>query len=196
MGRSLMQALALAVMDMRRRRNECLTLEHVLLAMTHERTGRIILEGLGVDLAALRHDLEEHITRYLPSLEEGEDIEVVQSPAVERTLERAFRHMQSAGRSRAEVGDMLAAMYEEEDCFAVYFLRRQGVTRLDVLEFISHDLPQILHEQNFENDIARVNDAHSGMAADGGTGDGAKASALEKYTRDLVELARWLGVTV
>ena len=180
MGRSLMQALALAVMDMRRRRNECLTLEHVLLAMTHERTGRIILEGLGVDLAALRHDLEEHITRYLPSLEEGEDIEVVQSPAVERTLERAFRHMQSAGRSRAEVGDMLAAMYEEEDCFAVYFLRRQGVTRLDVLEFISHDLPQILHEQNFENDIARVNEAHSGMAADGGTGEGAKASALEK----------------
>ncbi len=194
MGRSLMQALALAVMDMRRRRNECLTLEHVLLAMTHERTGRIILEGLGVDLAALRHDLEEHITRYLPSLEEGEDIEVVQSPAVERTLERAFRHMQSAGRSRAEVGDMLAAMYEEEDCFAVYFLRRQGVTRLDVLEFISHDLPQILHEQNFENDIARVNDAHSGMAADGGTGDGAKASALEKYTRDLVELARQGGI--
>lgn len=54
MGRSLMQALALAVMDMRRRRNECLTLEHILLAMTHEHMGRVILEGLGVDLGELR----------------------------------------------------------------------------------------------------------------------------------------------
>ncbi len=156
MGRSLMQALALAVMDMRRRRNECLTLEHVLLAMTHERIGRIILEGLGVDLAELRHALDEHLTRYLPALEEGAVLEVVQSPAVERALERALMHMQSAGRSRAEVGDLLAAMYEEEDSFAVYFLRRQGISRLDILDFISHDLPQIVHEQSFEADIARV----------------------------------------
>lgn len=83
-------------------------------------------------------------------------LEVIQSPAVERALERALRHMQSAGRSRAEVGDLLAAMFEEEDCFAVYFLRRQGISRLDILEFISHDLPQILHERNLEADISRV----------------------------------------
>ena len=140
MGRSLMQALALAVMDMRRRRNECLTLEHILLAMTHEHMGRVILEGLGVDLGELRHELDEHISRYLPALEEDAVLEVIQSPAVERALERALRHMQSAGRSRAEVGDLLAAMFEEEDCFAVYFLRRQGISRLDILEFISHDL--------------------------------------------------------
>ena len=70
MGRSLMQALALAVMDMRRRRYECLTLEHILLAMTHEHMGRVILEGLGVDLGELRHELDEHISRYLPALEE------------------------------------------------------------------------------------------------------------------------------
>ncbi len=194
MGRSLMQALALAVMDMRRRRNECLTLEHVLLAMTHERIGRIILEGLGVDLAELRHALDEHLTRYLPALEEGAVLEVVQSPAVERALERALMHMQSAGRSRAEVGDLLAAMYEEEDSFAVYFLRRQGISRLDILDFISHDLPQIVHEQSFEADIARVGEARrraEGEEGESGEGqENRKASALEKYTRDLVELAR------
>ena len=89
MGRSLMQALALAVMDMRRRRNECLTLEHILLAMTHEHMGRVILEGLGVDLGELRHELDEHISRYLPALEEDAVLEVIQSPAVERALERA-----------------------------------------------------------------------------------------------------------
>ena len=189
-----MQALALAVMDMRRRRNECLTLEHVLLAMTHERIGRIILEGLGVDLAELRHALDEHLTRYLPALEEGAVLEVVQSPAVERALERALMHMQSAGRSRAEVGDLLAAMYEEEDSFAVYFLRRQGISRLDILDFISHDLPQIVHEQSFEADIARVGEARrraEGEEGESGEGqENRKASALEKYTRDLVELAR------
>lgn len=198
MGRSLMQALALAVMDMRRRRNECLTLEHVLLAMTHERIGRIILEGLGVDLAGLRHALDEHLTRYLPALEEGAVLEVVQSPAVERTLERALMHMQSAGRSRAEVGDLLAAMYEEEDSFAVYFLRRQGISRLDILDFISHDLPQIVHEQSFEADIARAGEARQrteGEEGESGEGqENRKASALEKYTRDLVGLARQGGI--
>lgn len=196
MGRSLMQALALAVMDMRRRRNECLTLEHILLAMTHEHMGRVILEGLGVDLGELRHELDEHISRYLPALEEDAVLEVIQSPAVERALERALRHMQSAGRSRAEVGDLLAAMFEEEDCFAVYFLRRQGISRLDILEFISHDLPQILHERNLEADISRVGEARRGGAEEeaGEAQDSRKASALEKYTRDLVELARQGGI--
>ena len=65
MGRSLMQTLAVAVMEMRGRRHECLTLEHILLAMTHERTGRLILEGCGVDLAELRRQLDTYLTTFI-----------------------------------------------------------------------------------------------------------------------------------
>lgn len=144
MGRSLMQTLAVAVMEMRGRRHECLTLEHILLAMTHERTGRLILEGCGVDLAELRRQLDTYLTTFIATQSESDDGEVLQTVAVERVLERAIRQIRSAGRVKAEVGDVLAAMFEEEDCWAVYFLRRQDVTRMDVLEYISHDLPAAL----------------------------------------------------
>ena len=85
MARSLMQALALAVMEMRSRRHECLTVEHLLLAMTREQLGRVILKGCGADIPALRHQLEEYLSRYLPATgpEPSAESEVLQTEALE-----------------------------------------------------------------------------------------------------------------
>lgn len=185
MARSLMQALALAVMEMRSRRHECLTVEHVLLAMTREQLGRVILKGCGADLPTLRHQLDEYLSRYLPAVgpEQPEpESEVLQTEALERVLERALAHVQSSGRKDADVGDVLAAMFEEPDCWAAFYLRKQGVDRLRVLEFISHELPEILRQ------AAR---RRSSEAAEKPQQEEApQASALERYAVDLVEKAK------
>lgn len=188
MGRSLMQTLAVAVMEMRGRRHECLTLEHILLAMTHERTGRTILEGCGVDVPELRRQLDAYLSTFVARTE-AEEGEVLQTVAVERVLERAIRQIRSAGRARAEVGDVLAAMFEEEDCWAVYFLRRQDVTRLGVLEFLSHGLSDALRERD-----ERENVRDAGTAPDAAGDSGEKTSALERYAVDLVARANAGGI--
>lgn len=187
MGRSLMQAIALAVMEMRSRRNECLTVEHLLLAMTREQLGRVILKGCGADLNELRHQLDEFLTRYLPSME-GEpnpEGEVLQTEALERVLEHAVAHVHSSGRQQADIGDVLAAMFHEQDSWAAYYLRKQGIDRLRVLEFVSHELPEILRQVSRQNRRSQQ---------DGGAESEAEAiaqsSALERYTVDLVERAK------
>ncbi|MBR3880226.1 MAG: ATP-dependent Clp protease ATP-binding subunit ClpA, partial [Mailhella sp.] len=146
MGRSLMQAIALAVMEMRSRRNECLTVEHLLLAMTREQLGRVILKGCGADLPELRNQLDEFLTRYLPATEGEPNLEgeVIQTEALERVLEHAVAHVHSSGRQQTDIGDVLAAMFHEQDSWAAYYLRKQGIDRLRVLEFVSHELPEIL----------------------------------------------------
>ena len=207
MGRSLMQTLAVAVMEMRGRRHECLTLEHILLAMTHERVGRLILEGCGVDLAELRRQLDTYLNTFIATQDDTlGDGEVIQTVAVERVLDRAIRQIRSAGRIRAEVGDVLAAMFEEEDCWAVYFLRRQDVSRLTVLEYISHELPNALREAHlFGTDDPDAEDSRAAAdgrparrpgpppdSADRPEADG--ASALGRYTVDLVARARAGGI--
>ncbi len=181
MARSLMQALALAVMEMRSRRHECLTVEHLLLAMTREQLGRVILKGCGVDIPTLRHQLEEYLSLYLPAVgpEPSAESEVMQTEALERVLERAVAHVQSSGRRDADVGDVLAAMFEETDSWAVFYLRKQGVDRLRVLEFVSHELPEILRQ------AARRRTQENGERQ-----EEAQASALERYAVDLVEKAR------
>ncbi len=190
MGRSLMQTLAVAVMEMRGRKNECLTLEHILLAMTHEHVGRIILEGCGADLDELRRQLDTYLSTFLGSHAESEEGEVLQTVAVDRVLERAIRQIRSAGRSRAEVGDVLAAMFDEEDCWAVYFLKRQDIDRITVLDFISHELTDALRrspdeERRHPGEISPERPAER---------EDDKSSALEKYTVDLVARARAGGI--
>ncbi len=184
MARSLMQALALAVMEMRSRRHECLTVEHLLLAMTREQLGRVILKGCGADIPALRHQLDEYLSRYLPAVgpeQPASESEVLQTEALERVLERAVSHVQSSGRRDADVGDVLAAMFEEPDCWAAFYLRRQGVDRLRVLEFISHELPEILRQ------AAR---RRSSETTEKPQDEASQASALERYAVDLVEKAK------
>ena len=187
MGRSLMQAIALAVMEMRSRRHECLTVEHLLLAMTREQLGRVILKGCGADIPALRQQLEEYLNRYLPAVapDPTPESDVLQTEALERVLEHAMAHVHASGRQQADIGDVLAAMFHDPESWAAYYLRKQGVTRQRVIEFISHELPEILRQA-----------ARQSRQARGGEGEGAEmeaavqVSALERYTVDLVERAK------
>jgi ATP-dependent Clp protease ATP-binding subunit ClpA len=140
LGKYLEAALAAAVADVQARRHEYLTLEHLLMAITEERYGEEILESCGIDVQAVQRRLEEFFKAYLSALPEGSRIEVVQTLAVQRVLQRAMRQIKDAGRDTMEIGDVLAAMLEE-DSYAGYFLLSQGITRVALLEVISHVKP-------------------------------------------------------
>ncbi|MDR1777123.1 MAG: ATP-dependent Clp protease ATP-binding subunit ClpA [Desulfovibrio sp.] len=128
-----------ALMEVHRRKHELLTVEHLLYALTNSRKGRLILEGSGASVAVLREQLEEFFRSEMSSLESPEE-EITQTLGVQRVLGRAFNHIRSAGRKVVEIGDLLVAIIDEEESYATFYLRKQGVERLDVLTFISHGL--------------------------------------------------------
>ena len=136
-GKELERTFGRAVADARRRRNELLTLEHLLRALVDDPTGRGILAGCGVDPEELARELEEHLEDQ-PRVPDGQDVEVSQTLAVTRVLQRAAIHVQSSGKEEIDAGDLLAAMFREPDSTAVYLLNKRNVSRLDVLEVLSH----------------------------------------------------------
>ena len=176
LGKHLEVVLTAAVAEVQRRRHEYLTLEHLLLAITEERYGEEILEACGVDISAVRQRLEAFFKDDLRTLPKGTRIDVVQTLAVQRVLQRALRQIQEAGRDMLEIGDVLAAMLEEES-HAGYFLLSQGVTRVTLLGVISHVKPA-----RGESDVPEKNDADT----DGGNHE----KTLQKYTTDLTAKAR------
>ncbi len=170
LSKDLERIIGSAVREVKMRQHEFLTLEHLLYSYTLDEFGQSLLEGCGVDLDRLRKQLVQFFTDHLDVSPRPEH-EIVQTVSVQRAMQRAILHIQSAGKSQVQAGDFLAAMLEEEDAFAVYYLRAQGVTRLAVLEFISHQIPD------------------GGGVGEAETREGARQSALEKYTVDLVARA-------
>ncbi len=139
--------LAKAVLEMRARKHEYLTSEHILFALTFEHESKIILEGCGSSIDEIRIDIERFFSNNLQTVENIDQNEVFQTVAVERMLSNAFQHINNAGRKSIEVGDVLAAMFLEEESWSVHILKAQGLSRLDILEFISHRMPENDAEQ-------------------------------------------------
>ncbi len=137
-GRHLQKVLHTALQEVQRRRHEFLTLEHLLYAMVVESQGRILLEGCGANPAVLREQLEGFFTFHMET-RDGENLsQILQTESVQRVLTNALRQIRAAGRELVELGDVLAAIMDEEDAYASYYLKKQGVSRTDVLEYISH----------------------------------------------------------
>src|SRR5512143_2689715 len=120
------------------RRHADLTVEHLLFAAAHDPEGEEILEAAGADVPRLRRELAEFLEQTMQKLPPGSRRPPQQTLAFRRVLQTAVVHVQSAGRDEAGVGDMLAAMMREARSRAVELLSAHGVTRLDLLNFISH----------------------------------------------------------
>ena len=179
-GKKLQKALGLAVEELKRRRHEYLTLEHVLYGIASEPSGRKLIERCGGSAPVLRQALDHFFKTYMESLDEPTK-DVYQTLAVQRVLDSALAHVKSAGRDEdigVEVGDVLAAILEEEEySWAAYCLKKQGITRLAVLESISHNDEEGQDESSSES----------------GEGEGGAESAkdaLARYTVDLTARAR------
>jgi len=135
---SLERVLHLAAREAMVRRHADLTVEHLLFAAAHDPEGEEILEAAGADVARLRRELAEFLEQTIQRLPANARREPQQTLAFRRVLQTAVLHVQSAGKDEAGVGDMLAALLRETRSHAVDLLGAQGVTRLDVLNFISH----------------------------------------------------------
>jgi ATP-dependent Clp protease ATP-binding subunit ClpA len=134
--KELQQTLQGAVGEARRRKHEYVTLEHLLHAMTKDKVAAEVLLACGADLRLLERELEEYLDRTLESLGAPQDPE--QTAAFQRVLQRAAWHVQGSGRTELNAGDVLVAITRERGSHAVYLLEKQGVRRLDILQYISH----------------------------------------------------------
>jgi ATP-dependent Clp protease ATP-binding subunit ClpA len=134
--KELQQTLQAAMAEARRRRHEYVTLEHLLHAMTRDRVASEVLLACGADLKALEKELEEYLDRTLESLGAAQDPE--QTAAFQRVLQRAAWHVQGSGRTELNAGDVLVAITRERGSHAVYLLEKQGIRRVDILQYIAH----------------------------------------------------------
>ncbi len=177
--RELERTFARAIQETRHRRHELLTLEHLLLALLDDPRGADILKNCSVNLKKLRGEIEEYLEDQ-PKVPDGVDLEESQTIGLRRVLQRAAIHVQSSGKREIDAGDVLAAMYREPESFAVYLLKKQGVNRLDVLEYISHGVSK-------EGSDPSAPSKKKGTEGEGGSSS--KKDPLKIYTINLVKRA-------
>ncbi len=172
----LRQSLVAALAEARQRRNEYITLEHLLLALTREARASEILRACGADLKKLQQDLNTYLDENLEKLPDKVKLEPEETLGFRRVLSRAVWHAQAAAQAQLESGDILAALLEEPDSYARYLLEQQGITRLDVLNYISHGLSR---DQDVAPEMVGEDDEAGERVRD----------PLAAFTTDLVELA-------
>jgi ATP-dependent Clp protease ATP-binding subunit ClpA len=167
------------------RRHTHLTLEHLLYALAHDTEGEQILSAVGVDLRQLRVDLDAYLTKSLEQFSRGRHREPEQTLAFRRVLQTAVLHVQSAGRDEVRAGDVLAALLQEQKSYAAQLLASQGVTRLDVLNYISHGISKVPTPRDRESGELR----HPGRPAEDEDESSTSRDPLAAYTINLSERA-------
>jgi ATP-dependent Clp protease ATP-binding subunit ClpA len=135
--------LTVAYREATSRRHTHLTLEHLLYALAHDLDGERILAACGADLPQLRRDLDKYLKETVEQFARGQQKEPEQTLAFRRVLQTAVLHVQSAGRQEVQSGDVLAATLQQNKSYAAQLLAAQGVTRLDVLEYITHGIAKV-----------------------------------------------------
>src|SRR6186997_1333127 len=135
--------LTVAYREASSRRHTHLTLEHLLYALAHDPDGERILAACGADLPQLRKDLDKYLKESVEQFGRGQQKEPEQTLAFRRVLQTAVLHVQSAGRQEVQSGDVLAATLQQNKSYAAQLLAAQGVTRLDVLEYITHGISKV-----------------------------------------------------
>ncbi len=140
---SLEIVLTIAFREATSRRHAHLTLEHLLYALAHDPDGERILAACGADLPRLRRELDEYLHRSVEQFGRGQQREPDQTLAFRRVLQTAVLHVQSAGRQEVQSGDVLAAILQQPKSFAAQALEGHGISRLDILEYISHGVTKV-----------------------------------------------------
>jgi ATP-dependent Clp protease ATP-binding subunit ClpA len=162
-------------------RHEFLTVEHLLSSILETTAVKDVLRSCGADVAVLAKDLLDHIEQSTPRLPEGDDREVQPTLGFQRVLQRAVFHVQSSGRKEVAVTNVLVAIFSEKQSHAVFLLSRQDVSRLDVVNYISHGMSKTEDEKGESKEET--------SAAGAAAAEGESASALDKYATNLNKLA-------
>ncbi|HYC87982.1 MAG TPA: ATP-dependent Clp protease ATP-binding subunit ClpA [Thermoanaerobaculia bacterium] len=139
--KALQATFEFAVNEAARRRNEYVTLEHLLFALLHDREVVDVIRACGGDVEELKQQLDVFINKTYEQVEET-DIQPTLTTMLQRVIQYAQLHAQSSGRKEVDTGQMLAAIFQAEKSHSVYLLRSQNITRLDVLTYLSHGIPK------------------------------------------------------
>jgi ATP-dependent Clp protease ATP-binding subunit ClpA len=167
-------SLHMAFMDARQKRHELITVEHLLLAMLDNPSAAEVLKACGSNIEILRNELTQYIDDHTPTITGEDEVDTQPTLGFQRVIQRAMLHVQSSGKKEVNGSNVLVAIYGEKDSHAVYFLHQQGVTRLDVVNFIAHGVSKLNEGDTNKTSTEQESDQES---------PGAKA--LDSYTVNL-----------
>jgi ATP-dependent Clp protease ATP-binding subunit ClpA len=167
-------SLHMAFMDARQKRHELITVEHLLLAMLDNPSAAEVLKACGSNIDMLRNELTQYIDDHTPTISGEDEVDTQPTLGFQRVIQRAMLHVQSSGKKEVNGANVLVAIYGEKDSHAVYFLHQQGVTRLDVVNFIAHGVSKLNEGDTQRTSPEQENDQES-----------PSSKALETYTINL-----------
>ncbi|MDD2917725.1 ATP-dependent Clp protease ATP-binding subunit ClpA [Rhodoferax sp.] len=179
-------SLHMAFVEARQQRHEFITVEHLLLALLDNPSAAEVLRACSANIDDLRKSLVTFIKDNTPQVAGTEDVDTQPTLGFQRVIQRAIMHVQSTGSGKKEVtgANVLVAIFGEKDSHAVYYLHQQGVTRLDVVNFIAHGI-----KKSDPPEPVRSAD-NAAEAEEGATEKNEKASPLEQFTQNLNQLAK------
>lgn len=180
LNRELEDTLSRAFQGARDKRHEFMTVEHLLLALLDNRDARGVLAACGADLEQLRSSLNHFIDETTPLLPDNiPNMETQPTLGFQRVLQRAVFHVQSSGKQEVTGANVVVAIFSEQESQAVYILQQQGVERIDVVNYISHGITRVGHDEH------EMDDADTDIEGEGRSEPG----ALSKYAVNLNQQA-------
>ena len=171
-------SLHMAFVEARQKRHEFITVEHLLLALLENPSAQEVLKACAAKIDELKKALAEFIAQHTPIVAGDGEVNTQPTLGFQRVIQRAILHVQSSGKKEVTGANVLVAIYGEKDSHAVYFLHQQGVSRLDVVNFISHGISKA-------TPAGGQKDEPEAEAAEGGEAGG----ALESFTLNLNQMA-------
>jgi len=174
-------SLHMAFMDARQKRHEFITVEHLLLAMLDNPSAAEVLRACTANIEDLRKKLADFIERHTPRVPGEADVDTQPTLGFQRVIQRAILHVQSSGKKEVTGANVLVAIFGEKDSHALHFLSQQGLSRLDVVNFISHGIAKTPQESSAG--------ARGDSAGEAQEGEEKAASPLESFTNNLNALA-------
>ena len=172
-------SLHMAFVEARQKRHEFITVEHLLLALCDNPSASEVLKACAAKIDELKKALSDFVMQHTPTVAGTGEVDTQPTLGFQRVIQRAILHVQSSGKKEVTGANVLVAIYGEKDSHAVYFLHQQGVSRLDVVNFISHGItkaPQAPGSREEGENEAEAPEAQSG-------------GALESFTQNLNQLA-------
>ena len=179
-------SLHMAFVEARQQRHEFITVEHLLMALLDNPSAAEVLRACSANVDDLRKSLAQFIKENTPTVGGTDEVDTQPTLGFQRVIQRAIMHVQSTGSGKKEVtgANVLVAIFGEKDSHAVYYLHQQGVTRLDVVNFIAHGI-----KKSDPPEAAKPSESSGSGDGEKEESDG-KGSPLEQFTQNLNQLAR------
>lgn len=178
--KELEQTLNQAFHEARGNNHEFMTVEHLLLALLDNNASRDILLACGADLSSLKIELDTFLQETVPLLPPNDERDTQPTLGFQRVLQRAVFHVQSSGKHEVSAANVLVAIFSEQESQAVFFLKKQDISRLEVVNYISHGSNRLSSDDEMDEDIELSEEEQQ---------EAASQNPLNQYTANLNELA-------